>query len=746
MISGPPPPVAPDVITRDKTGRATVRAIGLTHGIRLDGRLDEQVYHTVTPITGLIQQIPDEGAAATERTDAWIMFDEDNVYVGARVWDSAPSSEWVANEMRRDARQLTQNDTFGVLFDTFYDHRNGFFFFTTPLGALADQQFSNEGNPNLDWNPVWDVRTGRFEGGWTVEMEIPFKSLRYRSAPTQLWGVQLRRTIRRKNEFVYLTPIPISLGPSGVYRVSSAATLVGMRVPRSGLNLDIKLSGVGGVSSDLERDPPTRNEGDGDFGVDAKVGLTQSLTADLTYNTDFAQVEVDEQQVNLTRFSLFFTEKREFFLEGQGIFEFARGSGGGPGGGGGGGGFGGGGGRSGGRNVPIMFFSRRIGLEDGGIVPVVAGGRVTGKVGAFDVGALNIQTGDVPTAGIESTNFTALRLKRDILRRSTIGGIFTNRSVSRVRDGASQAYGIDGSFSLYENVQVITYYATTKTPQAHGHDTSYYGRFAYRGDRYSMESSHLLIEENFVPEVGFVKRANIRRIFARAAFSPRPRSIESVRQFRVGGRFEHVLTADTGLLETRLASLQFSTEFESSDRFNANVANANELLQEPFEIAPGVILPVGAYDFTDARVSYRFGQHRRANGSLSFRAGSFWSGDIKAVEFNQGRVEVLEQLSIEPSISVNWINLPEGSFRTELVRTRFSYTFSPRMFFSGLVQYNSSGESLSSNLRLRWEYTPGNELFIVYTDDHDTDPFTPDRFSELRNRGLVVKITRLFRF
>ena len=745
LISGPPPPIPPDVTTRDERGGTTVRAIELAQGIRLDGRLDEPVYHTVPPITGLIQQVPDEGAAASERTDTWIMFDKDHVYVSARVWDSAPSSEWVANEMRRDGRQLIQNDTFGVAFDTFYDHRNGVFFYTTPLGALADMQFTNQGNPNLDWNPVWDVRTGRFEGGWTVEMEIPFKSLRYRSASTQLWGIQLRRTVRRKNEFAYLTPIPISLGPPGVFRMSSAATLVGMQVPRSGVNLDVKPYGVGGVRTNLETDPPMRNVGDGDFGIDAKLGITQSLTADVTFNTDFAQVEVDEQQVNLTRFSLFFPEKREFFLEGQGIFEFARGTGGGPGGGGNAG-SGGGGGRSGGRNVPIIFFSRRIGLEAGGIVPVVAGGRVTGKIGAFDVGALTIQTDDAPTAGIESTNFTALRLRRDILRRSSIGGIFTNRSVSLLQEGASQAYGIDGSFSFYENVQVVTYYAKTKTPGVKGRDTSYYGRFAYRGDRYSAESSHLFIEKDFVPEVGFVKRSNIRRTFARAAFSPRPQSIESVRQFRVGGRFERVLTADTGLLESRLASLQFNTEFESSDGFSADVANFSEILRQPFEITAGVILPVGAYDFTNAQMSYRFGQHRKASGSLSFRAGSFWSGDIKVVEFNQGRVAVFEQFSIEPSVSVNWVNLPEGSFRTELIRTRFSYTFSPRMFFSGLVQYNSSGEALSSNLRLRWEYTPGSELFIVYTDDHNTDPFTPDRFSELRSRGLAVKFTRLFRF
>ena len=747
-ITGPPPPVAPEVVTRDEVGRATVRAIRLTRGIRVDGQLGEQVYRSVPAITGLVQQVPDDGAPATERTEAWIMFDEDNVYVAARLWDSAPPSEWVANEMRRDTRQLMQNDHFGVSFDTYYDHRNGFFFYTTPLGALADQQFTNEGNPNLDWNPVWDVRTGQFEGGWTVEMEIPFKSLRYRSAPTQLWGLQLRRLIRRKNEYAYLTPVPISLGPAGVYRVSSAATLVGLQVPGTGRNLEIKPYGIGGVSTDLDAEPPRRNDGTGDFGVDVKYGVTQSLTADLTYNTDFAQVEVDEQQVNLTRFSLFFPEKREFFLEGRGIFQFAQGHRGGPGGGGGrgGGGFGGGGGRSGGPNVPIMFFSRRIGLDDGQVVPVVGGGRVTGKVGAFDIGALNIQTDDVLSAGIESTNFTAVRLKRDVLRRSTIGGIFTNRSVSLLGDGASQAYGLDAEFSFYENVHFVTYYAKTKTPAASERDTSYYGRFNYRGDLYRLESSHLLIEDNFIPAVGFVKRGNIRRTVAGGQFSPRPQSIESVRQFSFGGRLEHVMTADTGLLETRLRSLQFSTEFENSDRFSADVANSYELLQEPFEIAPGVMLPVGGYDFTDARVSYTFGQHRRASGSFAFRAGSFWSGNIKAVEFTRGRVEILEQLSVEPSVSVNWVDLPEGSFRTELVQSRFSYTFTPRMFFSGLVQFNSSGESLSTNLRLRWEYTPGSELFIVYTDNHDTDPLTPDRFSELRNRGLVVKITRLFRF
>ena len=308
VIDGPPPPLPPDVIRRDAQRRATIRAVEWPEGIRLDGQFDERAYFTVPAITGFIQQAPDEGAPATERTEAWILFDAQNLYVAARIWDSAPPSEWVANEMRRDTRQLRQNDTFAVILDTFYDRRNGVAFYTNPLGAVADFAITNEGNPNSDWNPVWDVRSGRFEGGWTVEMEIPFKSLRYRPGPAPVWGVQLRRNVRRKNEWAYITPLPISAGngPGGIFRVSDAATLVGLDLPGGGRNLEIKPYAIGGVSSNLAASPPTRNAGSGTGGLDVKYGVTQNLTADFTWNTDFAQVEVDEQQVNLTRFSLFF--------------------------------------------------------------------------------------------------------------------------------------------------------------------------------------------------------------------------------------------------------------------------------------------------------------------------------------------------------------------------------------------------------------------------------------------------------
>ena len=751
LIDGPPAPVAPEVMNRDEEGRTTVRAIRLADGIRLDGVLDEPVYETVPPITGFIQQVPDIGAPATERTEAWILFDDINVYVSARVWDSAPESQWVANEMRRDTSQLRQNDTFTAFFDTFYDRRNGFNFYTNPLGARADQQFTNEGNPNSDWNPVWDVRTGRFVGGWTVEMEIPFKTLRYRSEPPHIWGIQLRRAIRRKNEWVYLTRLPISAGggsgSAGIFRVSAAGTLVGLEPPPASRNIEVKPYGIGGISTDLTANPVVNNEGSGTGGIDVKYGITQNLTADFTYNTDFAQVEVDERQVNLTRFPLFFPEKREFFLEGRGIFGFARGGVtgrfGGPGGGPVGGVFGD-------VNVPQLFYSRKIGLERGRVIPIVGGARVTGKMGPFDVGALNIHAGDEVVSASEPTNFTVVRLRRDILRRSSVGGMFTNRSVSRVAPGASQAYGVDGTFAFFENVSLISYFARTQvpSPEYEGKDTSYQGKFEYAADRYGMQVDHLVVEDNFLPEVGFLRRDNFRRTYVSGRFSPRPASIESVRQFSLDGAVDYILLADETQLETRQRLVSFQTEFESSDQLTFSATDNYELLLEPFT-PPGAdfTIPVGDYSFADYQVAYAIGQQRRVNGQVALRRGDYFGGELTSLELSQGRIAVLPQMSVEPTVSFNWIDTPYGKFQSNLAVTRVNYAFNPRMFFSGLLQYNSADNSFSSNLRLRWEYSPGSELFVVYTDDRDvTNGFRPDRGLDLRNRGFVVKFNRLFRF
>ena len=586
---------------------------------------------------------------------------------------------------------------------------------------------------NTDWNIVWDMRTGRFEGGWTVEIEIPFKSLRYQPGETQVWGLQLRRIVRRRNEAAYLTALPISAARgnsviAGLWRVSEAATLVGLEVPPLSIDAEIKPYGIAGLRIDANANPPTENDADADLGLDVKYRLTQNLTADFTLNTNFAQVEVDEQQVNLTRFNLFFPEKREFFLEGRGNFDFARG-----------------GGLRGGEGVPTVFFSRRIGLEGGQIVPITAGGRVTGKVGPFDLGVLNIQTGDEATSGAASTNFTVVRVKRDILRRSTVGGIFTNRSVSLVDDGDGQVYGVDGRLAFYDDFSLMGYFANTQTPARNGKENSYQGRFDYTGDRYGLSYGHLVVEDRFIPEVGFVPRDNFRGNSASARFSPRTQSIDLVRRFVVVGSFDHIATADQGELETREAQLLLESEFENSDQLSFFFNDHYELLTSPFAISPGVTIPVGGYDFRNVRASYRFGTQRPVSGQITLQTGGFWSGNNTAVSLSRGRVEVTPQLSLEPSVSFNWVDLREGSFTTQLAIARFTYTFTPRMFFSGLLQYSSNGDSFSTNLRFRWQYSPGSEIFVVYSEDRDTDPLVPDRFTELRNRGLVVKINRLFR-
>ena len=742
FIDGPPPPVAPEPIARAAAGRATVRAGLLDGPLQVDGELNEAIYDTVPPVSDFIQQLPDVGEPATERTDTWIFYDAQNVYVAARNWDSAPESQWVANEMQRDSFQLINNDSFSVGFDTFYDRRNGFIFMVNPIGGIFDYQITDEGNPNNDWNPIWDVQTGRFDGGWTVEMEIPFKSIRFRPGTSQIWGLQIGRNVRWKNEWTYLTPVPISGGP-GMFRLSAAGTLTGVEVPEGNRTFEIKPYGIGSMATDVNAVPLVSNAGDGDFGLDVKYGVTQNLTADFTYNTDFAQVEVDEQQVNLTRFSLFFPEKREFFLEGRGIFDFGRGVtfGGitGPGGGGrpGAGGFFGGG------NAPTIFFSRRIGLDGGQTVPILGGGRLTGKVGDFSVGALNIQTDDVASTGAASTNFTVVRLKRDILRRSRIGGIFTGRSVSTEGDGSNAAFGLDAAFSFYDNVNLNGYYARTRTPGLEGDDESYQAAFTYNGDRYALGIDHLLVGDNFNPEIGFLRRDDFQRTFVQAQFSPRPASIDAVRQFTWGGSLEYILNG-AGQLESRVAQTSFGTEFENSDRFSVDVQRRYELLVEPFDISSDVSIPVGGHGFQDYYASYSMGAQRKISGTFSLQRGEFFDGDITAIGYSRGRIEITPQLSIEPSISVNRIALPGGRFTTKLATTRFTYTFTPRMFFSGLLQYNSSRDALSTNLRLRWEYQPGSELFVVYNDQRDTG--LGRSFPMLENRAFIVKFTRLFRF
>ena len=738
----PPGPLAPASIARTDLGRATVRAIRLTDPLNVDGVLDEATYEANLPADGFLQTLPHEGQLVSERTEAWVMYDDENIYLACRCWDSAPPERWIANEMRRDTNGLRQNDFFGALFDTFHDGRNGFNFYTNPLAARADQWVTDEGNPNSDWNPVWSVRTGRFEGGWTAEMAIPFKSLRYLSGDDQTWGIQIRRSIRRRNEFAHIAFVPASTGGLGsINRVSAAADLVGLDLPPAAKNIEIKPYATSSLTSDLTLAEPITNDVEGDWGGDLKYGITANITADLTYNTDFAQVEVDERQVNLSRFSLSFPEKREFFLEGQGTFDFGRAS---PRGGGGGGGGGnpGGGGFGGFGATPTVFYSRRIGLSSEGVVPIIGGGRVTGKAGRLGFGLMNLQTDNV--SGVTpSTNFSVVRVKRDVLRRSSIGALFTNRSNSVEVDGTNQVYGVDGNFNFGQSTSFGGFYSQSLTPGVNSDNESYVGRADFAGDKYGLGGEYVVVGDNFNPGIGLVRRDNFRRYSTTARFSPRPQSVAWIRQFRLFGRYERIESLDLGVLETEVWRPSINVEFENSDRVSVRGAFNFERLDEPLRVSSRVSIPVGAYDFNSVTLQYNLGGQRRVSGFVSFEIGEFYDGKIRAIRLRRGRISVFDQFSLEPSVSYNDVKLPAGDFATTVVGLRADYAFTPLMFVGGLVQFDSDSDSFSSNLRFRWEYAPGSEFFAVYTDERTT---LGGGFPEIENKAFVLKINRLLRF
>jgi hypothetical protein len=470
--------------------------------------------------------------------------------------------------------------------------------------------------------------------------------------------------------------------------------------------------------------PRIRNDVDHDIGFDLKYGLTQNLTADFTYNTDFAQVEADEQQVNLTRFSLFFPEKREFFLENQGLFNFANNNNTG--------------------DVPVLFYSRRIGLEQGRLVPIEAGGRLTGRVGRFSLGFVDMQTDGVERLGIPSTNFGVARLRADVLRRSAVGAMFTRRSAVGSVPGAAETYGVDGTFAFFTNLTINTYWAQTKNPGVRDGDTSYRVQTQYNGDRYGMTLERLVIGDNFNPAIGFVRRDDFRKARAQARFSPRPRPdrFRGVRKFTYQSSIEY-FENDARQKVTRELIGEMQIEFQTSDRLEFSVQDNFEFLDRPFQIANDVTVPAGGYTLRFFRIEGIIGQQRLASGTVVVEHGPFYDGTRTLVGYNTARLKFSPQFAIEPGISLNRVKLPYGDFTATLLSSRATFTVTPEMFVSALVQYNSSNTSLGANVRFRWEYLPGSELFVVYNEGRDT---TVRGYPDLQNRAIVVKVNKLLRF
>lgn len=732
--------VSSETMVREPDGRATVRTIRLPSPMQFDGRLDESFYRDTKPFGDFIQQEPHDGQPATEKTEAWVFFDDNNVYVAVRLWET-DSKQRVMSDMRRDSFNLYNNDHIAVIFDTFNDHRNGFGFSSNAQGGIFDWQITNE-QPSPNWNGLWESRTAEFDGGWSVEFRIPFRSIRFQEGG-DTWGINFRRMVRWKNEVSYLSPVPLSWGRRGLYKLSSAGALVGVEVPKKLRNIDIKPYALGSTTTNTRSIPALDNDGNAEFGVDAKWGITQTFVTDFTYNTDFAQVEDDEAQVNLTRFSVLFPEKRDFFLEGQDVFNF-----GGSGANQGGGGIGpqaiqGGGGGGGGNNVtPIVFFSRRIGLQNGVVVPILGGARLIGRGGGYQVGALHMRSDDNAAALAAATDFSVIRINRDVLSRSRVGVIATRRGPRLNGSGENYAYGVDTQINPRTELQLNGYWAATADAAgaAASAQQSYRGQFNWNADKTGLQLDHLFVGKDFNPEIGFLRRAAFRRTYGSTRYSPRP-AWQGVRKIYYEASLDY-LEDPGGRPESREAQGAFRMEMNSSDQVAFEYSRQFESLSAIFAVTPGVNVPPGAYDFSQGKFLFTTAATRPVSGTMILTRGGFYGGTLSEWSW-RGRVELGSRFQVEPTVSLNHFKTLWGDGDSNIISSRFTYTLTPRMFASALVQYQSAADAVSTNARFRWEYQPGSELFVVYSDGRNTiGPGVP----VLDNRSLVVKLTKLFRF
>ena len=607
----PPAPVPPAVITREPSGGATIRAVRIDVPLRVDGVLDEDAYSTVEPISDFIQFDPRAGEIAIEKTDLWLLFDDEFVYVTCRYWETRPD-RIIANVMRRDSSVLFGgNDNLVVNLNTFYDRRNGMMFGVNPIGGRNDGQSLNGQQYSGDFNPVWGFQVGRFEQGWTVKMAIPFKSLRYPAGREQVWGMTAVRQSKWKNEVSFITKMPPARGHRAILETSLGATVVGLEAPTRGPIIEIKPYLISRLTHGPANSAPARQDLDGDVGLDVKYGVTQTLTADVTYNTDFAQVEADEQQINWTQFSLFFPEKRELFLENQGTFSF--------------GGVATSGSSAGRTDAPILFYSRRIGLDACPAIPIQAGGRVTGRVGRVSLGALDIRSNRDDATGIQPTNFAVLRLKSDILRKSSVGALFTHRSHSESHPGANNTFVL-----MPRSASSITSFSTATWPRratrgrhqmtpaiVFSSTTQAIGTGCKSSTCLSATTSTRRLGSSVVTTCGVATPS-----FASAPVQPQ---VTEYRKYAWTGSLAYVEDG-AGRLETREADGEFSVEFQSSDRFSIGVKGVYEFLPVPFPIATTVTLPVGSYDYATARIGYEFGRQRSASGNVLLESGTFYDG------------------------------------------------------------------------------------------------------------------------
>ncbi|MEQ1911284.1 MAG: DUF5916 domain-containing protein [Vicinamibacterales bacterium] len=711
----------------------------------VDGRVDDAVWATAPVYSTFTQQEPNEGQPASERTEVRFLIDRRTLYIGVVSFDSEPD-KIVVSQSRRDA-ELTDTDSIQILLDTYNDGQNAFVFGTNPFAIEYDGQVMGEGqtsgasgraggggsqsgqvsgfNPN--WDADWTVRASTTARGWEAEFAIPLKTVRYSPGANRTWGVNVMRIIRRRNEQSFLAPVPRGYT---LHRVSVAAKLDGLTLAPQ-RDLKVIPFGVGSVNDDKSIASP-KVDRSGAVGVDAKWGVRPGLTLDLTVNTDFAQVEADEQQVNLTRFPLFFPEKRPFFLENAQTFQLGQ------------------------PQAIDLFFPRRIGLSKAGApIDIMAGGRLSGRVGqGYNIGLLNMQTDEGVDASGKTTdprnNFTVMRVQRE-LGRSNIGAMFVNRQgVGRAAqpNDFNRAYGVDTAWQTTKNGKLFAFLARTDSPAAKG-GSDYAGRayYTYANPLWNGAVGYAQVGDAFNPEVGFLPRRAYRQVEGRYFLTYQPKQWPWIRRISPHASYNAYANLSNRLESSRGHWHFFEVQPRQGGRFGYYVDTQQDRPLTPFTVYQNVVgrkvtIPAGEYSWLLGVAEYFTDPSARFSTTLRWKTGGYYDGDYRGWEttFNV-------RLGVRLLSSLGWnrddITLPYGSFKADLLPLKVTYSFTNLASVTGLIQYNSQTSSVSSNIRLALLERSGTGLFVVYNDRRDTSALTRET---LLGRSFIVKYTRLLNF
>ena len=688
----------------------------------VDGRLTEPAWFEATPLTGFVQRELHEGAPVTERTEVRILTDGQALYVGAWLYDTAPAGI-VPGEQVRDG-DISKSDYFGILLDTYHDRQNGFVFTTTPAAIEYDAQVVNEGEGggiqlpgqtramagslggfNLNWDGTWTVATSVDSTGWYAEFRIPFTTLRYGAGEAQTWGLNLVRSIRRKSEEAFWSFVPRQFS---LMKVSRAGTLQGVAVPSRRV-WTVTPYALTGVERNYTVDPEARRRGE--IGGEVKYGVTPSLTLDLTYNTDFAQVEVDEQRTNLTRFPLFFPEKRPFFLENAGIFS------------------------AGTPQAVDLFFTRRIGIDTlGQPVPIVGGGRLTGRIGPFTAGGLEIFT--------EHQAYSVARFERELAARSRVGFIAVQRMATANHGDWNRVYAVDGRLGIRDAWTIDWWGAASAVPGPDGNATAYSARLGQETGSWSNVARVIRVGSDFDPQVGFLNRRGGYRYYeAGVQWKKRFPGIPIVKQWIPHVNYRGYYRLDGYWQEGRIHLDLTEVELANGGRIGPEVNVEHQGLEQPFAIASTVTLPVGSYDYTS--VGFDLTTNPSAPLSLDLRldVGGFYNGTRRG-----GAVTLAARhassLTTSLRVAYNDVHLDQGDFIRSLVAARIACFFTPRVMLQTLVQYSNQARTWTANARFGWLSTAGNGLFIVLNEGREADGFF--QWNQPQARSLIVKYTRQF--